>query len=172
MHQSAEVTQSYRFGVFELNERAHELRKQGHRIRLQDQPFQILRLLLQRAGDIVTRDELRQNLWPSSVYVDFDHGLNNAIARVRDALDDTAATPKFIETLPRLGYRFIYPVERVPVAARVSRDERATETAAAERIVVATGRHDTTLVAASSNIDLCIGRTAGRRRPVCRTKAD
>ena len=128
MHQSEEVTQAYHFGVFELNERAHELRKQGHRIRLQDQPFQILKLLLQRAGDVVTRDELRQNLWPSSVYVDFDHGLNNAIARVRDALDDTAGTPQFIETLPRLGYRFIYPVERVPVTARVTRDERVTET--------------------------------------------
>ena len=106
-----------------LDTRAHELRKQGVRIRLPDQAFQTLRFLLERAGDVVTRDELRQNLWPSSVYVDFDHGLNNAIARVREAIGDTAGTPQFIETLPRLGYRFIYPVERVPTALRTINQE-------------------------------------------------
>ena len=101
----------HRFGVFELDTRARELRKQGRRIRLQDQSFHILALLLQRPGEVVTREELREQLWPASVYVDFDHGLNNAIARLRRALGDDAATARFIETLPRLGYRFIYPVD-------------------------------------------------------------
>jgi TolB-like protein/DNA-binding winged helix-turn-helix (wHTH) protein len=103
-----------RFGVFEVDGRAHELRRQGLRIRLQDQPFQILKFLAEHAGEVVTRDQLRQKLWPSSVYVDFDHGLNNAIARLRDALGDAAGAPRFIETLPRIGYRFICPVERAP----------------------------------------------------------
>jgi TolB-like protein/DNA-binding winged helix-turn-helix (wHTH) protein len=117
VRESIETLQILRFGVFEVDGRAHELRKQGLRIRLQDQPFQILRFLVEHAGDVVTRDELRQKLWPSSVYVDFDHGLNNAIARVRDALGDAAGTPRFIETLPRIGYRFICPVERAASAA-------------------------------------------------------
>jgi len=78
--------------------------------------LQVLALLLERAGDVVTRDELRQQLWPSSVYVDFDHGLNNAIARLREALSESASSPQFIETLPRLGYRFIYPVGEQPTA--------------------------------------------------------
>jgi len=108
---STERSQVFRFGVFEVDPCAHELRRQGVRIRLQEQPFQVLVVLLGRAGEVVTRDELRQKLWPSSVFVDFDHGLNNAIARLRDALGDAAATPRFIETLPRLGYRFISPVE-------------------------------------------------------------
>jgi DNA-binding winged helix-turn-helix (wHTH) protein len=76
----------HRFGVFELDTRARELRKQGRRIRLQDQSFHILALLLQRPGEVVTREELREQLWPASVYVDFDHGLNNALARLRRAL--------------------------------------------------------------------------------------
>jgi TolB-like protein/DNA-binding winged helix-turn-helix (wHTH) protein/tetratricopeptide (TPR) repeat protein len=112
-----------RFGVFELDERARELRKKGARVRLQEQPFLVLAFLLERAGQVVTRDELRQRLWPSSVYVDFDHGLNNAIARLREALGDSASAPHFIETLPRHGYRFIYPLTpgvdsaEAPVAA-------------------------------------------------------
>jgi TolB-like protein/DNA-binding winged helix-turn-helix (wHTH) protein len=108
----------FRFSVFEVDCRARELRRSGARIRLQEQPFQILRFLLERAGDVVTRDELRQRVWPSSVYVDFDHGLNNAIARLREALHDDAATPRFIETLPKLGYRFICPVETMSAASR------------------------------------------------------
>jgi DNA-binding winged helix-turn-helix (wHTH) protein/Tfp pilus assembly protein PilF len=108
-----------RFGGFELDMRTHELRREGRNIRLQEQPFQILRALLDHSGDVVTREELRHRVWPSSVYVDFDHGLNNAIARLREALGDGTATPRFIETLPRQGYRFICPVERMthpPVA--------------------------------------------------------
>ena len=102
--------QTYRFGVFELDTLAHELRRQGARVRLQEQPWQILLLLVASAGKVVTREELRQALWSSSVYVDFDHGLNNAIARLRETLGDAAATPSYIETVPRLGYRFIYLV--------------------------------------------------------------
>lgn len=104
------------FGEYLLDRPSRELRKAGKRIRLQVQPFQVLSLLLARAGEVVTRDELRQRLWPSSVYVDFDHGLNNAITRLRETLGDDAATPRFIETLPRLGYRFIHPVSESPRA--------------------------------------------------------
>jgi TolB-like protein/DNA-binding winged helix-turn-helix (wHTH) protein len=104
------------FGEYLLDRPSRELRKSGKRIRLQEQPFQVLSLLLERAGDVVTRDELRQKLWPSSVYVDFDHGLNNAITRLRETLGDDAATPSFIETLPRLGYRFIHPIVEAPQA--------------------------------------------------------
>jgi len=110
VHSTVEGSQVVRFGIFEADLRARELRKDGKRVRLQVQPFQILALLLERAGDVVTRDELRQEVWPSSVYVDFDHGLNNAIARLREALGDTAGMPRFIETLPRVGYRFIFPL--------------------------------------------------------------
>lgn len=107
---ASDSPQLFKFGVFEVDRGARELRKQGTRIRLQEQPFQVLVLLLERAGEVVTRQELREKLWPSSVYVDFDHGLNNAIARLREALGDSAAAPHFVETLPRLGYRFIYPL--------------------------------------------------------------
>jgi len=110
MPASQERAQFLGFGVFEVDRKARELRKQGRRIRLQDQPFLVLSMLLDRAGTVVTREELRAELWPGSVYVDFDHGLNNAIARLREALGDNATSPQYIETLPRLGYRFIYPV--------------------------------------------------------------
>src|SRR6201997_3245808 len=86
---------------------AGELRKDGVKMRLQEQPFQILQILLARPGELVTREELRQKVWPSDTFVDFDHGINNAIKRLREALGDTAETPRFIETLPRRGYRFI-----------------------------------------------------------------
>src|SRR5216684_5262567 len=100
-----------RFGPFEVDFRAGELLKNGRRIRLQDQPLQVLAMLLERPGDVVTRDEFRQKLWPNDTFVDFDHGLNNAINRLRDALNDSAEAPRFIETLPRRGYRFISQVE-------------------------------------------------------------
>ncbi len=96
-----------RFGSFEANVRAGELRKRGLKVRLQDQPFQILVMLLERPGELVTRQEIHQKLWPADTFVDFDHGLNNAINRLREALGDSAETPRFIETLPRKGYRFI-----------------------------------------------------------------
>lgn len=101
-----------RFGVFELDLSAGELRKSGVRLRLQEQPFQVLALLLERAGDVVTREELRQKLWPSDTFVDFDHSLNTAINKVREVLGDSAASPRYVETLARRGYRFIAPVEK------------------------------------------------------------
>jgi len=127
---SSDRSQVIRFGVFEVERRSRELRKQGVRLRLQDQPFQVLAFLLERAGEPVTREELHQKLWPSSVYVDFDHGLNNAIARVREVLGDSATKPRFIETLPRLGYRFIYPVENALASSGVTTDESAERVAA------------------------------------------
>lgn len=96
-----------RFGSFEANVRAGELRKRGLKVRLQDQPFQILVMLLERPGELVTRQEIHQKLWSADTFVDFDHGLNNAVNRLREALGDSAETPRFIETLPRKGYRFI-----------------------------------------------------------------
>src|SRR5262249_41706053 len=96
-----------RFGLFELDLRAGELRKKGVKIKLQEQPFRILVSLLQQPGEVVTREELRRELWASDTFVDFDHSLNAAIKRLRDALDDSAENPRFIETLPRHGYRFI-----------------------------------------------------------------
>jgi DNA-binding winged helix-turn-helix (wHTH) protein len=100
-----------RFGVFELNLSAGELRKNGVKLRLQDQPFQILATLLERAGEVVTREELRQKLWPSDTFVDFDHSLNTAINKVREVVGDSASSPRYIETLARKGYRFIAPVQ-------------------------------------------------------------
>src|SRR2546425_1742153 len=100
-----------RFGAFELDFRASELRKQGTKIRLQEQPFQILQMLLRCPGEVVTREELQQKIWPSDTFVDFDHGLYNAIKRLREALGDSAETPRFVETLSRRGYRFIGKIE-------------------------------------------------------------
>jgi len=106
-----------RFGVFELDLTAGELRKSGAKLRLQGQPFQVLELLVERAGSVVTREELRQTLWPSDTFVDFDHSLNTAINKVREALGDSATSPRYVETLARRGYRFIAPVESNGLAA-------------------------------------------------------
>jgi TolB-like protein/DNA-binding winged helix-turn-helix (wHTH) protein len=104
---SASHSPVIRFGVFELDLRSEELRKQGMKIRLQGKPIEILIMLLERPGEIVTREELQQKLWPSDTFVDFEQGLNNAVKRLRAALDDAAETPRFIGTLPRKGYRFV-----------------------------------------------------------------
>src|SRR5207245_1797747 len=109
-----------RFGVFELDLLAGELRKGGARIRLQEQPFQVLAMLLDRPGDVVTRDDLRQKLWPADTFVDFDHSLNTAVNKIRESLGDSASRPRFVETLARRGYRFIAPVDCVAAAAAVS----------------------------------------------------
>ena len=100
-----------RFGVFELNLRSGELRKAGLRVNLQEQPLRTLALLLEHPGEVVTRDALRQRLWPQDTFVDFEHSLNAVIKRLRDTLGDSAETPRFVETVPRRGYRFIAPVE-------------------------------------------------------------
>ncbi len=107
MKTSSPVPPTLRFGVFELDPRAGELRKKGIKIRLQGQPVDILALLLQRPGEIITREELQRTLWPADTFVDFEQGLNSAMKRLRAALDDDAESPHFIETLPRRGYRFV-----------------------------------------------------------------
>jgi DNA-binding winged helix-turn-helix (wHTH) protein len=94
------------FGLFELNLKAGQLTRNGSNLRLPQQPLQLLGLLLERPGEILTRDELRQRLWPSDVFVDFDHGLNKSIQKLRDTLGDSASSPRYIETSPRVGYRF------------------------------------------------------------------
>ena len=101
----------FRFGPFEAKPRAQELSKNGTPLRLRGQPFAILELLLNRAGEVVTREEIRQKLWPADTFVDFEHGLNTSIKKLRQALCDSATEPRYIETIPRLGYRFIAPVE-------------------------------------------------------------
>ena len=114
-----------RFGDFDADFRTQELREQGARVKLPQQSFQILQMLLERPGELVSRDELRQALWPADTFVDFDHGLNNSIKRIRDALGDSADTPRYIETLPRLGYRFIgnIDVAAPPVRSSASAGE-------------------------------------------------
>ena len=107
----AEQSRRAKFGVFEVDLVTGELRKSGLKLRLQEQPFQVLTMLLERPGELVTRDDLRQRLWPADTFVDFDHSLNTAIAKLREMLGDAAASPRFIETLARRGYRFIAPVE-------------------------------------------------------------
>ena len=112
---------TFRFGLFELDENSGELRKDGKTLPgLRDQAFRILLMLLERSRNLVTRDELRERLWSSDTFVDFDHGLNTAINQLRTALGDSAANPRFIETLPRRGYRFIAPVEIVPAVSAAS----------------------------------------------------
>jgi len=101
----------YRFGTYEADVRAGELFRDGGKIRLQEQPFQVLVALLERPGEVITREDLRQRLWPSDTFVDFDHSLNTAINKLREALRDSAANPRFIETKARRGYRFIAPVQ-------------------------------------------------------------
>jgi TolB-like protein/DNA-binding winged helix-turn-helix (wHTH) protein len=99
-----------RFGLFDFDPKAGQLNRKGVRIRLPQQPLQVLRVLVERPGEIVTRDELQHLLWSSDVFVDFDHGLNKSIQKLREALGDSAESPRFIETIPRTGYRFIAPV--------------------------------------------------------------
>jgi DNA-binding winged helix-turn-helix (wHTH) protein len=110
-----------RFGLFDLDLKTGELRKKGVKIALQEQPFRVLAMLVSRPGELVTREEFQHALWADAVFVDFEHGLNKAVGKVRAALGDLAESPRFIETLERRGYRFVAPVERVAengVAAR------------------------------------------------------
>jgi Tol biopolymer transport system component/DNA-binding winged helix-turn-helix (wHTH) protein len=107
----SELPRVLRFGLFEVDLRAHELRRSGVKLKLQEQPFEVLSLLLERPGEVVTREELRDRLWPADTFVDFDHSVNAAIKRLRDALGDSADNPRFVETLARRGYRFIAHVE-------------------------------------------------------------
>ena len=111
MKNSTLQVNSLRFGAYEFDLRAGELRKHGMRIKLQEQPCQILAILLEHRGEMVTREELQSRLWPRNTFVDFDHSLNTAVMRLREALSDSSENPRFIETLPRRGYRFVAPVE-------------------------------------------------------------
>src|SRR5438876_10685469 len=122
--QSAQCTgRTLRSGFFEVDLRASELRKHWIRIKVQEQPFHILTLLFERSGDVVTREELRQKLWPAHTFVDFDRSLNKAMTKLRAALGDSADNPRYVETIPRHGYRFLAPVY-------VPQSERAHEHAA------------------------------------------
>src|SRR5215469_5656742 len=104
---------TFRFGPYELDVRAGELRKHGIRIKLREQPVQILLLLLERPGEVVLREEIRLRLWPNNTIVEFDHGINAAIQKLRAALGESAEQPRYVETVARRGYRFLGRVERV-----------------------------------------------------------
>jgi cholera toxin transcriptional activator len=103
----------YRFGVFELDPAAGQLRRNGLRVKLHSQPLQVLSMLLDRPGEILTREEICRELWPDGIFVDYEHGVNSAVNRLREALGDKASNPRFIETQARRGYRFLCPVERI-----------------------------------------------------------
>jgi DNA-binding winged helix-turn-helix (wHTH) protein len=118
------------FGDFEANIETGELRKQGSRIRVSAQPFEVLTMLVERPGELVTREQLRERLWPEEVFVDFDHGLNAAVNKLREALCDSTESPRYIETLPKRGYRFLQPVkcgERPAEASVNSETKQAVE---------------------------------------------
>src|SRR5215471_618725 len=116
----ASSTDRVQFGVFELDLQRAELRKQGVRVKLQEQPLKILQILLENPGQIVTREQLRRRIWPANTFVEFDQGLYSAMARLRDALGDSSDSPRFIETVARRGYRFIAPVISVSPMAPAS----------------------------------------------------
>src|SRR6202140_3731622 len=128
--------QVIRFGVFELAPHAGELRRNGARVKLQEQPLQILKALLQNPGRVVSREDLRKRIWPADTFVDFDRGLYSALARLRDALSDSAESPRFIETLPRRGYRFIAPVEAVIAAPPENTSSTVVPRKSARRYVI------------------------------------
>jgi cholera toxin transcriptional activator len=110
----------YRFGAFEADSTTGELRRKGVRIKLHSQPFQVLFMLLERSGEMLTREEISRELWPEGTFVDYEHGVNSAVNRLREALGDKASNPRFIETLARRGYRFVAPVERIRLESDVS----------------------------------------------------
>jgi cholera toxin transcriptional activator len=110
----------YRFGVFEADASTGELRRHGLRVKINAQPFQLLCMLLERPGALVTREEIARTLWPDGMFVDFEHGVNSAVNRIREALGDAASSPRFVETLARRGYRFVAPVELVAPVYRAA----------------------------------------------------
>src|SRR5215831_14592734 len=113
MASSSASLEVFRFGEFEVDLRSRELRRESVSVRLPDQSFEVLAMLLERPGELVAREEIQKRLWSADTFVDFDHGLNNAVNRLRDALGDSAEAPLFVETLPRRGYRFIGIVEGI-----------------------------------------------------------
>lgn len=124
---AGETTQRvFRFGVFEANEAAGELRKHGIRLKLHSQPFQVLIMLLERPSEVVTREEMRKRLWGQDTFVDFDHALNTAVNKIREALDDSASQPRYVETVSGKGYRFIAPVTLAPSLSEPSQAQPAS----------------------------------------------
>src|SRR5580693_4569485 len=108
-------SRTIRFGAFEADLHSGEVRKSGNRVKLQDQPFKVLQILLERPGDLVSREELQTRIWPEETYGDFDHAVNVAVGKLRTALGDSADNPSFIETVPRRGYRFVARLERTQI---------------------------------------------------------
>src|SRR5580698_1861706 len=137
----------FRFGVFEVDAASGELRKSGVRLRLQDQPFQVLILLLERPDEVVTREDLRQKLWPADTFVDFDHSLNTIINKLREVLSDSASNPRFIETLAKRGYRFLPTVETV-----ANRKIEATVLPAAAQSPIASKASTTSMLTRSEDL--------------------
>lgn len=134
----------FRFGAFEADEQACELRKQGRRLAIQEQPLQVLLMLLDRPGEIVSRSEIQRRLWADGTFVDFDHSLNTAINKIRDALDDSASSPRFVETLARKGYRFVAPVD---VHGEAASNKPLTAGAPNESVIGAADQPDPSSVA-------------------------
>src|SRR6201981_2230044 len=124
------------FGEFEAKLDSRELCRNGVRVRLPDQSLQILAMLLERRGELVARDEIRQRLWPGDTFVDFDHGLNNAVKRLRDALGDSADVPRFVETLPRRGYRFIGKIDGTEPEALAHIPKQGSEAGQYRRVLI------------------------------------
>jgi len=135
MPMAARSSNLLRFDAFEVDLRAGELYKAGRKIKLQDQPFQVLAMLLEKPGEVVTREEMQKRLWPADTFVDFDHSLNTAIKKLRQALGDDKKKPRFVETLPKRGYRFLGSVKR-PAASAV---ESATQAGSASKTKAAAG---------------------------------
>ena len=132
----------YRFGVFEADSTTRELRRQGLRIKLHSQPLQLLFLLLERPGELLTREEISKELWPDGTFVDYEHGVNSAVNRIREALGDKASHPRFIETLARRGYRFVAQVERIALREEASTAGARTEPLAATKTLAAKLREE------------------------------
>jgi DNA-binding winged helix-turn-helix (wHTH) protein len=122
----------YRFGVFEVDATTGELRRKGVRVKLHSQPFQLLCMLLARPGEMLTRDEICRELWPDGTFVDYEHGVNSAVNRLREALGDKASNPRFVETLARRGYRFVAPVEQIGAGESPAIESRRVVEAAAD----------------------------------------
>jgi cholera toxin transcriptional activator len=137
----------YRFGAFEADARTGELRRQGLRVKLHSQPLQLLLLLLERPGELLTREEISRELWPDGTFVDYEHGVNSAMNRIREALGDKASHPRFIETLARRGYRFVAPVERIALPEEDSAESTAgiSNEPAGDSAVARTGFFDQVL---------------------------
>ena len=181
--QEATPNSTIRFGVFRLDTRTRELYKSGRSVRLQDQPIRVLLTLLEQPGELVSREELRRRIWPNEDFGDFDHAVNIAVAKIRAALSDDADSPRFVETLPRRGYRFIFPVQPSaehalpgsgsPVAAISTSEIAAHSPTAAVREAAPRfrrWRNSPTVLASRCSIELCNAGSASRwsNRPTSR----